>query len=494
LTPEAHVTDRGALIATVAITGQLMVVLDIAAVNIASPTIRADLGFSPAGVQWVASIYSVTFAGLLIAGGRAADVYGSRRMFLLGLTGFCIASIAGGLSTSPAGLIAARGAQGCFAAVLSPATLTIIMTDLRGRQQNRAIGTWASMSGVGGGLGVFLGGLLTQTTSWRWILFINVPIGALMLAMAWVALRPDTMSAPRRDVDIWGAVTLTLAMTSLVFGVVRAGTEGWLSWQALAGFAGAVVAAVGCWVIESRLARHPLIPSRVLRSRILIGTNAVLLMVYMVIIAPWFLLSYYMQTVLGMRPLLAGAGLLPQAVIIAVTAQVGSRIAQRRGILTLGVGPLLAAAGMLVMWWEAAHGGRAGYVAAVLVPLVLLGLAVGLTLPAATLAATRTSRAQDAGLVSGLLNTSRQFGGALGLSVIYTAGTVNATAVHPASGLPAHQAAIPPGYAAAALTGAWIAVAASVIAVALIRGTRVRDVGQLEAPTGADPPDPDVAG
>lgn len=447
-----------------AIVGQLMVILDIAAVNIASPTIRSSLGFSSAGVQWVASIYTVTFAGLLIVGGRMADMYGSRRVFLIGLLAFCVTSAIGGLAPSPAVLIAARGAQGCSAAVLSPATLTIIMTRLQGQQQSRAIGTWASMSGVGGGLGVFLGGLLTQTLSWRWILFINVPVGGVTLAVAWMVLRQDAKPLPRRQLDIWGAVALTLAMTSLVFGIVEAGTGGWLSPRAIAGFAGASVAATACWWIESRLARRPVIPSWAVRSRTLAGTNLVLLLLYTVIIAPWFLLSFYMQTVLGMRPLLAGAGLLPQAVIIAATAQAGSWIARRGRILALSVvGPLLATAGMLVMWWEAAHAGRADYVAAVLVPLILLGLAVGLTLPAATIAATRDSHVEDAGMVSGLLNTSRQFGAALGLSILYTAGTAHANQL-PGSHVPA-------GYATAALTGAFIALAAAVVAFALIRGT-----------------------
>ena len=447
-----------------AIVGQLMVILDIAAVNIASPTIRASLGFTPAGVQWVASIYTVTFAGLLIVGGRMADVYGSRRVFLLGLLAFCVTSAIGGLAPNSAVLIAARGAQGCSAAVLSPATLTIIMTHLRGQQQSRATGTWASMSGVGGGLGVFLGGLLTQTASWRWILFINVPVGAATLAVAWVLLRRDAAPVPKRQLDIGGSVALTLAMTSLVFGIVEAGTNGWLSTRAIAGFAGAAVAAAACWRIESRFAQRPVIPSWAIRNRTLAGTNVVLLMLYMVIIAPWFLLSFYEQTVLGMGPLQAGAGLLPQAVIIAATAQAGSWIARHRGILTLSVvGPLLATAGMLVMWWEAAYAGPAGYVAAVLVPLILLGLAIGLTLPAATIAATRDSRPEDAGLVSGLLNTSRQFGAVLGLSIIYTAGTAHANQLPGAH--------VPAGYAAAALTGAFIALAAAVVAFAVLRGT-----------------------
>jgi EmrB/QacA subfamily drug resistance transporter len=465
LTPCRPASERGRWIAAVAIIGQLIVVVDIAVVNVASQAIRADLGFSAAAVQWVASVYTVTFAGLLIVGGRLADVYGSRRVFLLSLLAFCVMSAVSGLAPSPAVLIVARGLQGCCAAVMSPVTLTIIMRQLAGPQRNRAVGTWASMSGVGGGLGVFLGGLLTQTLSWRWIFFINIPVGAVILAMGWVAVDRDVPRGAARQLDIWGAATLTLAMLSLVFGIVEAGTEGWLSDRAIASFGVAVVAAASCWWIESRVAPRPVIPSWVAGDRVIAGTNVVLLLLYMVIIAPWFLLSFYMQIVLGLDPLQAGVGLLPQAVIIAATAQAGSWAARRyhRGIRVLSVaGPLFATAGMLVMWWEAVHAGPAGYVPAVLVPLILLGLAVGLTLPAATIAATRSSAAAESGLVAGLLNTSRQFGAALGLSIVYTAGTAHAA--------PRTGSHLPAGYVDAALLGTFIALAAAAAAFALIRG------------------------
>jgi MFS family permease len=453
------VTRRDGWIATIAVTGQLMVVLDIAAVNVATPEMRANLGFSPAGVQWVASLYTVTFAGLLIAGGRLADILGVRRVFLAGLAGFIFTSAAGGLAPAPAFLVSARAAQGCFAAVLSPVTLTIIVSELTGRPRARATAAWASMSGVGGGTGVFLGGLLTQYLSWRWIFFINVPVGGALL-VAWLVLGHDDRPAAAGHPDAGGAVMLTLAMTSAVWGIVAVGTHGWLSAPALAGFAGAAVAGVACWRFESRVAQQPIIPASAVRNGTLLGANAVLLLLYVVIIAPWFLLSFYMQTVLGLPPLAAGAGLLPQAAIIASTALAGSWISrQHNGIRVLLIcGPLLAAAGMAVMWREAAGGGRAGYLTAVLIPLILLGLAVGLTLPAATLAGTQSARREDAGLASGLLNTSRQFGAALGLSLIYTEATARAAG---------KAGQIPPGYAGAALTGVCVALGAAAIAVAL---------------------------
>ena len=362
-------------------------------------------------------------------------------------------------------LIVARGIQGCCAAVLSPATLTIIMRQLAGQQQSRAVGTWASMSGVGGGLGVFLGGLLTQTLSWRWIFFINVPVGAVILAMGWVAVNRDVPRAAARQLDIWGAVTLTLAMLSLVFGIVEAGTEGWLSGHALASFGVAAVAAVACWWIESRVAQQPVIPSWLAGNRIIAGTNVVLLLLYMVIIAPWFLLSFYMQTVLGLDPLQAGAGLLPQAVIIAATAQAGSwaarhynrgiRRAQRRRAVVRGGRNAGDVVGSRAGWAGRIRTCRAG-------PPDLARACRGLTLPAATIAATRLRRGRFRPGVRPPQHQP-QFGAALGLSIVYTAGTARA---NPRAGL--H---VPAGYADAALLGTFVALAAAATAFALIRDT-----------------------
>ena len=442
-----------------------MVMLDIAVVNVAAPTIRASLGFSPTGIQWVASIYIVAFAGLLMIGGRTADLYGSRRVFLLGLLAFTLASAASGLATSAGVLIAARCLQGCCAAVLSPATLTVIVTELSGKQRQRALGTWAAMSGVGGGLGVFLGGLLSQTLNWRWIFFINVPVGLVTLVIAWMVLRPDQRPLAKRPLDAGGAITLTLAMLAVVFATVQASTDGWLSAGTLTALGVAVVAALACWRVESRVAQWPVLPLRTLRNRVLIGANAVLFLLYTVVIAPWFLLSYYLQTVLGLTPLQAGLGFLPQALVIASSAQASPLVRRYLGYsAAMVIGPVLAAAGLLVMWWQAAYAGRAGYLTAVLIPLVLLGLAIGITLPAVTFVATADAGDGEAGLVSGLLNSSRQFGGAFGLGLIYTVGTRNAGPLGRAGAAPQP---IPPGYATAALTGAFIALAAAALALAL---------------------------
>ena len=453
--------DRGGRLRWVtaaAIVGQLMVILDIAVVNVAIPSIRAGLGFSAPATQWVASGYLLTFAGFLLVGGRAADLYGRRRMFALGLSLFTVASLGAGLATTPALLVGWRVLQGLGAAVLSPATLTVLIAELRGDRQTRAVGAWAAMSGVGGGLGVLLGGLLTQELSWRWIFFINVPIGSLTLAVAWISMGADRANTGKGDLDLPGAVTLTAGMVALVLALIEAGTSSWAAPVTIGSATAGAVLLTAFWQIESRYARHPLIPLRRLRSRALLGANATVLLLYCVIIAPWFLFSYYMQTVLGFSPLLAGLGFLPQAAVIVGTSAVSSWIVSRHGPrLLVMAGPLLAAGGMLDMWWQVAGDRHAGYLAAVLGPLILLGLAVGCTLPAATLAATADVPAADAGLASGLLNSSRQFGGALGLAILFTTGTARS-----ARSLAVHS--VPPGYATAALIGLGIAMAAFAVA------------------------------
>jgi EmrB/QacA subfamily drug resistance transporter len=460
---EPSTSERGGhlrLVTVAAITGQLMVMLDIAVVNVAVPTIRLNLGFSAPGVQWVASVYTIAFAGFLIVGGRAADLLGRRRVFTLGLVIFTASSLAAGLSIAPAMLIASRAVQGIGAALLSPATLTILLTDLQGRRQSRAVGAWASMRGVGGGLGVLLGGLLTQELSWRWIFFINVPVGAITGVLAWVVLGSDAAAASRRDLDLPGAVSLTAGMLALVFALIHASTSSWISPVTVAtiGLTAALFAAF--WLIESRFAGQPLVPLRQLRGSASIWANLVVLLLYCVVISPWFLFSYYMQTVLGFGPLRTGLAFLPQAVVIAAASNACSRLASRRGPRELLViGPLLAVAGLLLMWWEAVSTAHAGYLPAILGPLILLGLALGCTLPSATLVATSGVAPGESGLASGLLNSSRQFGGALGLAILFTIGTRRGGGFH----------VLPPGYPTAALVGVGIAVLAALVAVRAVR-------------------------
>jgi EmrB/QacA subfamily drug resistance transporter len=430
----------------VAVTGQLMVVIDIAVVNVATPSIRSALGFSAPGVQWVASVYTLAFAGFLLVGGRAADMIGRRRVFSLGLALFTVSSLAAGLAPAAGVLIAARALQGLGAALLSPATLTILVTDLSGRRQRRAIGVWASMSGIGGGLGVFLGGLVTQELSWRWIFIINVPAGVSVLAAAWAVLGKDQAASRIRDLDIPGALALTTGMLALTYALVHAGTSTWTSVLTIGPIAAALVLVAAFGRIESRSAR-PLVPLSKLRGSVRIPVNLTVLLLFCVVNSPWFLLSYYMQTVLGFGPLQAGLAFLPQAATIALTSNITSRIAGRRAApVLLTAGPSLAVAALLLMWWTARSADES-YPVAVLGPLILLGLAIGATLPSATLIATSDAEPGTAGLASALLNSSRQFGGAIGLAILFTTGTQHDGGHY----------AIPTGYSTAALIGAGIA-------------------------------------
>jgi EmrB/QacA subfamily drug resistance transporter len=436
-----------------------MVVIDIAVVNVATPTIRSALGFSAPGVQWVASAYTLAFAGFLLVGGRAADIIGRRRIFTLGLALFTGSSLAAGLAPVAGMLIAARAVQGLGAALLSPATLTILVTDLSGRRQRRAIGAWASMSGVGGGLGVFLGGLMTQELSWRWIFIINVPVGVVVLATGWAVLGKDTATSRIRDLDVPGALTLTAGMLAFTYALMQAGVSSWTAALTIGSIAVALVMFAVFGRIESRSARPALVPLGKLRGPVTVPVNLTVLLLFCVVNAPWFLLSYYMQTVLGFGPLRAGFCFLPQAAVIALTSNIGSRIAARRGArVLLTAGPALAVAGLLLMWWTA-RGADQSYPAAVLGPLILLGLAIGCTLPSAALIAAADAEPGGGGLASALLNSSRQFGGALGLAILFTTGTQHGGGLH----------AIPTGYPTAALTGAGLAFLALLAALATAR-------------------------
>lgn len=298
-------------VALVAVVGQLMVVIDIAVVNVATPTIRSALGFSGPGVQWVASVYTLSFAGFLLVGGRAADIVGRRRIFGLGLGLFTVSSLVAGLAPVPGALIAARAVQGLGAALLSPATLTILLTDLSGRQQRRAVGAWAAMSGVGGGLGVFLGGLMTQQLSWRWIFLINLPVGLAVLIAGWAVMRRDMVRSRVRDLDLPGALTLTAGMLALTYALVHAGTSAWTSTLTLIPVAAAVAMFAVFVMVESNSTR-PLLPASRLRGPVTLPVNLTVLLLFCVVNAPWFLLSYYMQTVLGFTPLRAGIAFLPR--------------------------------------------------------------------------------------------------------------------------------------------------------------------------------------
>lgn len=447
---------------------QFMVLLDVSIVNVALPDIRRALGFSPTGLQWVVNAYTLTFAGFLLLGGRAADLFGRRRIFLLGLVIFSAASLAGGFAQSQGMLIAARAVQGLGGAILSPATLTVLTTTFpEGRPRQRAMGTWAAVAGAGGAAGALFGGILTDFLSWRWILFINVPIGLFALVAARAILVESRADTEERSLDVAGALTVTGGLVALVFGIVRTDTYSWTSWQTVASFAVALALLGAFLVIETRIATAPLMPLGLLRSRSVSGANLVMFCMGGAMFAMWFFLSLYMQNVLGYTPLQAGLAFLPQTFALIVGAQIASRVVGRVGARRMLIfGTLMSAAGLA---WLSQVSSTGSFVSDLLGPGVLITLGLGLSFTPVTLAATAGVRREEAGLASGLVNTSRQVGGSIGLAALATIASDRTksllTATHPT-----HQAvgeALTSGYARAFEVGALIALVGTVAALAL---------------------------
>jgi EmrB/QacA subfamily drug resistance transporter len=394
-----------------------MVILDVSVVNVALPAIRGGLHFSEANLQWVVNAYTVTFAGFLLLGGRAADLLGRRRVFVSGLLLFALASLAGGVAQSQGMLIAARAAQGLGGAVIAPASLSILTTTFaEGKARNRAVGIWGAMGGAGGAAGVLLGGILTDLLSWRWILFINVPIGigAALLTLRFIAEGRNARRA--RNFDLSGAIAATLGLSLLVLGIVRTDSTGWGSPQAL-GLIGAGIALLALFVaIEGRFAKAPLMPLRIYASRTLTAANVVIFLVGAAVFAMWFFLSLYLQQVLGYSPIKAGLAFLPMTLCIVAGSAFASRAVNRIGPKRLLVAGMIFQAVGLLWFTDISAGG--GYLSEVLVPSLLVAIGIGLAFVPATIAAVAGVAPEEAGLASGLVNTSRLVGGALGLAIL----------------------------------------------------------------------------
>jgi EmrB/QacA subfamily drug resistance transporter len=442
---------------------QFMVILDVSVVNVALPAIRGALRFSEQDLQWVVNAYTVTFAGFLLLGGRAADLLGRRRVFVAGLVLFALASLAGGFADSRALLIAARAAQGLGGAIIAPASLSILTTSFKeGAARNRAVGIWGATGGAGGAAGVLLGGVITDLLSWRWILFINVPIGLLaaVFAARYIAAgTPET--AERRSFDVAGAVSATLGLSVLVLAIVRTDVTGWGAASTLALLAGGALLLALFVAIEGRFARAPLMPLRIYASRTLSAANVVVFLVGAASFAMWFFLSLYLQQVLGYSPLRAGFAFLPMTLCIVA----GSRLASR-AVTSVGPKPMLVA-GMalqavgLLMFTHLSPDGS--YLGGVLVPSLLIAVGIGFAFVPVTIAAVAGVASEEAGLASGLVNTSRLVGGALGLAVLATLATARTNGdVH--HGVAAH-AALTGGFELAFGIAAAFAAAGALIAL-----------------------------
>ncbi|MDR8411364.1 MFS transporter [Nonomuraea sp. 3-1Str] len=403
---------------------QFMVILDSSIVNVALPSIDRDLGFAPAGLSWVVNGYLLTFAGFMLLGGRAADLFGQRRILTGGLVLFCAASLVAGLATLPDVLVAARVAQGVGAALLAPATLAVINTSFtEGRRRARAFGAWSAAGGVGGMAGAVAGGALTTGLSWRWVFLINVPIGVALIAAALRGL-PSTRTARRETLDIVGAVTGTAGLAALIYGIMHSTDHGWTSAPVLVpAVAGLLLLAVFT-VVEARFATHPMMPLRLLRIRGVAVGNAMLLLFGGIGIAMWYFTSLFLQNVLGYGALQAGLGQTPAAVTFMVIARSAAALLPRTGVRPLilaGSACFLAGFG-----WLAQAQTDSGYLVGILGPTLLIATGIGLTFPTLMAATTADVPDRDAGTIGGLAQTAGQAGGSLGLAVLATAATQTA--------------------------------------------------------------------
>ena len=408
------------MILTLACIGQFMVVLDVSIVNVALPSIRHDLHYSASGLQWVVNAYVLTFAGFLLLGGRAADLFGRRRVYMAGLGLFTVASVVGGLAQDSGWLTAARAAQGIGGAILSPATLTLIVTTFSGPAMAKSLGIWSAVAGGGGAAGSILGGVLTSELSWRWVLFVNLPIGAATLAAAAVYLteskRPATGEQPRLDVG--GAILVTLGLGVLIYAIVGTNTHAWTSAYTISLLAAAAVLLGAFGWIEAKVVRTPLVPFRMFRSRSLTGANIVMLLIGAAFFSMWYFMSLYLQTVLGYGALKAGMAFLPMAISIMIGAQVSSRLVNRIGVRPpIQIGTVLATVGFA---WLSGIGPTTGYLDHVFGPGIVISFALGMLFTPLAAAATSGIHYTEAGLASGVLNTSRQVGGSLGLAILAT--------------------------------------------------------------------------
>ncbi|EST37192.1 hypothetical protein N566_14360 [Streptomycetaceae bacterium MP113-05] len=453
--------------------GQFLVVLDVSVVNVALPSMRRDLGLSAAGLQWVLNAYTLTFAGFMLLGGRAGDLFGRKRMFLVGLGVFVAASLAGGLAQDGWQLIAARAAQGVGAAVLAPSTLTILTTSFpEGHARTRAIGTWTAVGAGGGAAGGLVGGVLTDALSWRWVLLINVPIGALVLVAAGVWVTESRLGG-RRRLDLPGALLVTGGLGSVAYGIVQTETRGWTSGAALGPLLGGLAVLALFVAVEART-RAPLVPLQLFRLRSVSAANVAMFVNGAAMFCMWYFMSLYMQNVLAYTPLQAGLGFIPQSLSIVLGSKLAPLIMQRVGARTLAVtGTLTAATGY---FWQTGMHADGGYASTVLGPGVLMALGAGLSATPLAAVATAGAEPRDAGLVSGLVNTSRTMGGALGLAAL---ATVAATRIH-GSG-PASEAA---GYALAFRTGAWILLGSALLMITTLPRPDHRPAGATDI-TGA---------
>lgn len=395
---------------------QFMVVLDTSVANVALPAIQHTLGFSASMLQWVITAYALTFGGSLLLGGRAADLFGRRRVLLTGIAGFTTISLLIGLAQNPTELITLRALQGLSAALMSPSALSIVLTTFReGKARNMALGVWTAVAAGGAAAGLVIGGLLTEYLNWRWNFFINVPVGIAAIAGILKFVPPHSSTATHRHLDLPGAALVTSGLMTLVYGLTQAPTWGWLS-AATLGTLGASAALIAGFLWNESRASHPLMPLSILKIRNVAGANAIMTPIMASMLGMFFLLSLYLQIALHYKPVQAGIAFLPFPVTLAIVSNTVPRFMQKVGFKRfLMLGTMSLAAGLL---WLSQLTLGSSYVVGILPAVILMAVGMGLSFISVNIAATSGVPANEAGLASGMVNTSQQMGGALGLAVL----------------------------------------------------------------------------
>ncbi|MDX6477411.1 MAG: hypothetical protein QOH95_2922 [Gaiellaceae bacterium] len=457
---------------------QFMVILDATIVNVALPSIQRGLHFSPTSLQWIVNAYTLVFGGFLLLGGRASDLLGRQRLFIAGVAVFTVASLINGIATSSGVLIAGRALQGLGGALVSPAALSIVTTTFaEGKERTQALGVWSAIAAGGGAVGLVLGGFLTETLSWRWVFFVNLPIGVLATVLS-LRFIPNSRADDRPETyDVAGAVTVTGGLLVLVYAIVKAQTYGWGSAKTIGLFVVAV-SLLAAFVVIERRSKAPLIRLGIFRLRSLTGSNAAMLLVASGLFAMFYFASLYLQEILGYKPLKAGLAFLPFTVGIIIGAGASQALIKRIGIRAVTyVGLSLGTAGLLYFARLPTHG---TYLRDVFPTIAIVSIGMGMTFVPCTLLATTNVEPGDAGLASGLFNTSQQVGGALGLAVLSTLAASRTSHLlgGGVSTIAVRSSALTKGYHVAFGVGAAMLVAAAIVLAATIRK---RDVEQIDA-------------
>jgi EmrB/QacA subfamily drug resistance transporter len=461
-----HSENKWVLLALLAL-AQFMVVLDVAIVNVALPTMARELHFASNNIQWVVTAYTLTFGGFLLLGGRAADIYGRRRIFITAVSAFALMSLLCGLAQTDTQVIIARAAQGLAGAFMSPAALSIVISEFReGKERNTALGVWSAVSAGGAAVGVLLGGVLTQYLSWRWNFFVNVPVG-IFVVLASARLLPHHIGEENKKLrlDLPGAALATTGLISLVYGLSKAPAKGWGSMTVWEFIAAGILLLIG-FVINERRTDQPMLPLSLFRVRNVLGGNAAFLVIACTLFSMFFFITLYVQQVLGYSPVKTGISFLPVTFIIAILSGIVSKVVPKIGYKPpMNLGPLVLALGLFTLSRTLKVGGD--YWHNVFPGLALAASGMGLTFVSGTLAATSGVPRHLSGIASGVLNTAQQVGGAIGLAILSAIAFTTIRAETSAGG--PHNYAQVHGFQAALQVGAMLAIVAVIVVFFVVK-------------------------